>query len=207
MHESLERATKLVSEEDLSRMVLDKQDLHLKLEGFELAREGVLDNETMAAHGFPGSTTGETRATGRITGYLREFVNTVDPTSLQNGTDVIAATVVHLFQHKDEVSRWMTEKFLGDFQRYVGKEMGEGQNLLRAEYLNVEGFSDLAVGLRSFQTSNAGPISSTIVDFRVGRFLGVAYMATMGDADTKHLVTTMGITLERKVVKVLLGSQ
>ena len=207
MLESLERATQSVGEEELSRMVLDKQDLHLELEGYQLAREGVLDNETMAAHGFPGSTTGETSATGRITGYLREFISSADPTVIQKGMDVIAATVVHLFHHKDEVSRWMTEKFLGDFKRYEGQELSEGQQLLSAEPLKFEGFSDLAVGLLTKQTSQTGPISSTIVDFRVGRLLGVAYLATLGDADRKQLVTKIGLALERKMVKVSLGSQ
>ena len=203
---TLGRATQGVSEEDLSNMVLDRQELPRELQEFQVGREGVLDNETMAAQGFPGSTTGETRATGRITGYLREFVDRVEPNVLQTGSNVVAATVVHLFREEEEVSRWMKEKFLGEFQRFVGQQLGNGQQLLSTDELQFDGFSDEVVGLRTFQTSHVGPVSSTIVDFRVGRLLGVAYLVSLGDVQRDQLVNEMGTQLEQKIVRVVLGS-
>ena len=206
MSEALDRVSQVVGEEDLSRMVLERQELPQELQEFQPARDGVLDNETMAAHGFPGSTTGETRATGRITGYLREFIGATDPVILQTGSNVIAATVVHLFRDKDEVSRWMVEKFLGEFQRSVGQELGEDQQLISADQLQFDGFADEAVGLRTVQTTRAGLVSSTIVDLRVGRLLGVAYLVALGDVERTQLVSQMGLGLEKKMVGVLLGS-
>ena len=206
MPEALDSATQAAGEEDLVSMVLVREDLPDELRGFQLAREGVLDNETMAAQGFPGSTTGETRATGRLTGYIREFVSPADVAVLQPGSSVMAATVLHIFQHKDEVSRWMKEKFLGEFQRFAGKDLGKGQELIRAEPVQFDGFSDEAVGLRALQTTPAGLVSSTIVDFRVGRLLGVAYLVALGDVEQRELVTRMGMELERRTVRVLLGA-
>ena len=103
---------------------------------------------------------------------MREFVNPAQPDLLQPGTDVMVATVVHLFHNRQEVSSWMTEKFLGEFQRFVGKDLGTGQQIITADQLKVEGFSEQAVGLHMLQTTDAGPVSSTIVDFGVGRLPG-----------------------------------
>ncbi len=206
MPEALDRATQHVVPEDLSGMVLDKEELPDELQGFEIGREGVLDNETMAAQGFPGSTTGETRATGRITGYLREFYDPVEPGPEDTGANIIGATVVHLFENEEAVWGWMKEKFLGEFQRFVGKELENQQQLVSADELQFDGFSDRVVGLRTLQTSQFGPVSSTIVDFRVGRLLGVTYLVAVGDVPREHLVGEMGRKLERKIVSVVLGS-
>ena len=139
MPEALDRATQHVVPEDLSGMVLDREELPDELQGFEIGREGVLDNETMAAQGFPGSTTGETRATGRITGYLREFYDPVEPGPEDTGANIIGATVVHLFENEEAVWGWMKEKFLGEFQRFVGKELENQQQLVSADELQFDG--------------------------------------------------------------------
>ena len=62
------------------------------------------------------------------------------------------------------------------------------------------------MGLRTLQTSPTGLISSTIVDFRVGRLLGVAYLVTLGDVERKQLIGEMGMELERRIVRVLLDA-
>ena len=74
MSKALARTTQMLTTSDLPRMVLGPRDLPSALRGFLLAREGPLDNETMAQQGFPGSTAERFRAIGRITGYMREFV-------------------------------------------------------------------------------------------------------------------------------------
>ena len=68
MSEALDRATQDIGEEDLPSMVLDKEELPYELQEFQVAREGDLNNQTMAEHGAPGSTSEEIRTTGRITG-------------------------------------------------------------------------------------------------------------------------------------------
>ena len=206
MSEALERATQDITEQDLASMVLVKEDLPDRFREFQRGREGPLDNETMAAQGFPGSTTEDIWATGRITGYLREFVTPIQPELMEDGSDLITATVVHLFRDRDAVSRWMEEKFLGEFQRSVGKEIGLGQQLIAADRLDYEGFYDEAVGLRTLQTSRAGLVTSSIFDFRVGRLLGVAYLVTLGDGDQHQAVGELGLELERRMVRVVLDA-
>ena len=66
------------------------------------------------------------------------------------------------------------------------------------------GFADQAVGLRVLQSSEPGPVSSTIIDFRVGRLLGVAYVATLGNCERLALVEQLAHTLERRFVQVAL---
>ena len=204
MSEALDRVTQAIDEGDLPFMVLVLEELPDELRGFLVAREDVLDNETMAAHGFPGTTAEAVGATGRIAGYLREFVNPREPGLPEIGSNVIAATVVHLFQDREQVLRWMTEKFLAEFERMLGQELEGGQQLISAHRLQFAGFSDEAVGLHTLQTSPVGLVSSTIVDFRVGRLLGVAYLVCVGDEDRKQMVGQMGIELERRMVRVLL---
>ena len=204
--DALYRATESLVEEDLGAMVLSLEDLPDGLRGFELAREGLLDNEDMASQGFPGSTTGEVRSAGRITGYLREFATPLDPSSLRAGADLITATVVHLFHKGHQVSDWMSNKFLGEFQHFAGKELGGGQRLIRADQVDYDGFSDEAVGLRTLQTTYSGMVSSDVVDFRIGRLLGVAYVVTLGEGKRDGLVGQLGIALEKKMVGVLLGA-
>ena len=100
----------------------------------------------------------------------------------------------------------MTNKFLGEFTYFVGRDLGRGQELLKADPLEFEGLSDESVGLRTLQTTEFGLVSSTVADFRVGRLLGVAYMVTAGDVERRLLVNELGIHLERKMVRVLLGA-
>ena len=206
MSEVFYRTTQAITEAELSSMVLLKEELPQGLQDFELAREGALDNETMASQGFPGGTTQGIRDTGRLAGYIREFTGPVRSRVPDEGDNVMAATVAHLFEEEDCVSRWMSERFLGEFQRFVGHDLEGGQRILSADQLQFAGFSDEAVGLRVLQTSQAGLVSSTIVDFRLGRLLGVVYLVAVGDVERKNLVSRMGMELERKMVRAVLGT-
>ena len=59
-------------------------------------------------------------------------------------------------------------------------------------------------GLRVLQSSPEGPVSSTVVDFRVGRLLGVAYVVTLGNYTQQALTQRLGQTLERHMVQAIL---
>ena len=206
MPEALYRASQSVVEEDLSSMVLARDELPYELRELYPSRDGLLDNETMAEQGLPGTTTADISNAGRITGYIREFVTSARPGAIQAGSDVAVATLSHLFNNNLEVSLWMTEKFLGDSQRAVGKDLGQGQKLVSVDRLQFDGFSDETVGIRTLQTTPAGLVSSTVVDFRIGRLLGVAYLVSLGDVERQQLVQQLGLELERKMVKVLLDA-
>ena len=193
MSDALEAATRAIRGEDLPYMAIPAEELPGVLTGFQEWRHGELDNETMAA-------------TGRITGYLREFVTPLNAGLGLPELDLMAATVVHLFNDSDQVSRWMRDRFLGEFKSFVGKELGHDQKLISADEVTVDGFSDESVGLHTSQMTESGLISSTVVDFRVGRLLGVAYMVATGDVKRLEPVTEMGLALERRMVRVVLGS-
>jgi hypothetical protein len=44
-----------------------------------------------------------------------------------------------------------------------------------------------------------------VIDFRVGRILGVAYVGTVGDHRRLKPTTELGLALERRIVRVVLG--
>jgi hypothetical protein len=205
MSEALYRATRMITEADLPRMVLDQHELPPPLRDFLPARTGVLDNDTMARQGFPGSSAERFRAVGRLTGYLQEFAAPMpEDEEMAVGQDIAVATVVHLFEDMHEVSCWIEEIFLGEFAAHVDQELQPGQRLLMVQRLEFHGFADEVAGLRVLQSSPIGPISSTVVDFRVGRLLGVAYVATFGNFERRELTERLGHALQQKIVRVVL---
>jgi hypothetical protein len=206
MSEALNRATRLVTEADLPRMVLDLRELPPEFQGFHLARDSVLDNATMAEQGFAGNSAERFAAIGRLTGYVQEFVAPVPRGEvIPVGYELAVATVAHLFEDAQGVSRWMREIFLAQFEANAGRETHPGQHLLMVERLPFHGFADEAVGLRVLQSGPQGPVSSTVVDFRVGRLLGVVYIAAFGNCERRAVVERLGHTFERKIVRVVLG--
>ncbi len=201
---ALERATFAISEDALELMALDKQDLPSELSGLRLIREGALSNDAMAEHGFPGNTPERLRGAGRISGYTREFGETSN-NAAYDGFNFVAATVAHLFDNPDTVSSWMTDIFIRDFESNVGESLSSGQQLISVTRLEPQGFFDEAVALRVLQGGQAGLMSSTVIDFRVGRILGVAFTGTVGDHERLDLTTQLALALEKRIVQVVLG--
>ncbi len=201
---TLERATFGVTDADLEFMVLGKGDLPSQFQGHQVVREGILDNEMMAESGFANSTAQRFRQAGRITGFMREFGPTSSMAS-PDGFNFLAATVAHLFDNPESVIGWMHDVFLKDFQDNVGESVGGGYQLISTQPLTPQSFFDQAVALKVLQGGPSGLVSSTVVDFRVGRILGVAFVATVGDSERLDLATELGLALEKRIVSVALG--
>jgi len=192
--------------DDLPSMVLSQRELPTSLRDFIPDREDYLDNQTMAEKGFPGSSAERFRDVGRITGYLRDFkAPAPDTPDIPPGYDVEVASVVHLFDDPDGVARWIDDVFLHDFETNVNVEIHPGQRILAAERLPLDGFSDVSAALRVVHGTPHGTVSSTVVDFRLGRILGVVYVATLGNYTRLELTQELGLALERKIVRVVLG--
>ena len=202
--DSLNRATEMIGMEDVGAMPLEQGELPARFEAFQPSRESALDNDTMAAHGFPGSDAERFRRVGRIGGHMREFLAVGLPRQT-DGVDFMAATVAHLFDTPESVHSWMHDVFLKDFEANVGIELGANQRLLGAERLEPAGFFDEAVALKALHDDNGRLISVTIVDFRVGRVLGVAFVGTMGDHERLPEATELAVALEQRIVSVALG--
>ncbi len=202
---AFQRATDAVTEADLQWMTLPPHNLPRELAGFGVGREGELDNATMAEHGFPGQTAASIGEMGRITGYVRE----VAPVRLPNpaeGDVVTAGMVAHLFTDADAVARWIDEVFIKEFLANVGLIRDNGHELVHAEELEVSGFHGKAAALFAVHVVPNGTLGSTIVDFAVGRVLGVAFAVALGQSRNLHLSTDLALRLERQIVSVALGS-
>ena len=200
---ALDRATFGISEESLQYMVLENSDMPEEFQGFQVVREGPLDNETMAQHGFQGNTSERFRTLGRVTGFMRELGET---SNARDGFNFLGATVAHLFDNPKTVTDWMHEVFIKDFEANIGESVGEDQQLISTKRLETSGFFDEAVALKVLQGGTAGLVSSTVLDFRVGRILGVAFVGTVGDHERLDLATQLAQSLERQIVKVVLGA-
>lgn len=206
MSEAIHRATQVMTYDDLPRMVLEHRDLPNELQHFIPYHQEFLNNEKMAAEGLPGSSAERFRDIGRLTGYVLDFRAPIpEERTIPPGYDVAVATVVHLFVDPQSVTRWIEEVFLHDFESNIDTEIHPNQHLLLAQRLSFTGFADEVAGLRVLQSTENGPVSSTVVDLRVGRVLGVAYIATLGNYNRQELVQELGLTLERKIVRVVLG--
>ncbi len=201
---ALIRATYRVTQETLDDMVLAKSEFPSEFQAHQVVREGELDNERLARNGFAGSTAERFRDAGRVTGNMRE----VGPTSemdMVDGFDFMAASVVHLFDTPESVSKWIHEIFLKDFEDHVGDSVGQGHQLVSTTRLEASGFFDESVALRVLQGGPTGLISSTVVDFRLGRLLGVAFIGTIGDHERADLTMQIGRALEKRIASVVLG--
>ena len=201
----LERATYSITEGSLPDMLLERGEFPAGFHGHQVVRDGELDNETLARNGFAGSTAARFSGAGRVTGSMREL----GPTSnmqMGDGFDFMAASVVHLFDSPDSVHDWMHDIFLKDFEDHVGDSVGEGHQLVAATRVDTNGFFDEAVSLRVLQGGPSGLISSTVVDFRLGRLLGVAFVGTVGDHERASLAMEIGQALEKRMVRVVLGA-
>lgn len=206
MSEAIHRATQVITYDDLPRMVLEHRDLPNELQHFIPYHQEFLNNEKMAAEGLPGSSAERFQDMGRLTGYVLDFRAPIpEERTIPPGYDVAVATVVHLFVDPQSVTRWIEEVFLHDFESNIDTEIHPNQHLLLAQRLSFTGFADEVAGLRVLQSTENGPVSSTVVDLRVGRVLGVAYIATLGNYNRQELVQELGLTLERKIVRVVLG--
>ena len=203
--EAFRRATDAVTEADLQWMTLPPQGLPQELAGFSVGREGELDNATMAEHGFPGQTAASIREMGRVTGYVRE----VAPDRLPNAAEgdvVTAGMVAHLFTDADAVARWIDEVFIKEFLANVGLIRDNGHELVHAEEIEVSGFHGKAAALFAVHVVPNGTLGSTIVDFAVGRVLGVAFVVSLGRSRHLDIATDLALRLERQIVSVALGS-
>ncbi len=202
---SLSQATYRISESDLEFMVLDKGDIPSAFSGYQVVREGVLDNEMMAEHGFSGSTPERFKKAGRINGFMREFGPTADM-GVFDGFNFVGATVTHLFDEPGSVSSWMHDVFIKDFESNLGESVGNEQQLISLEHLDPSGLFDEAVCLKVLQGGATGLVSSTVIDFRVGRILGVAFVGAVGDHLRLEQATELALALERRIVRVVLGA-
>ncbi len=202
---TLDQATFRVGEDDLEFMVLEKEDLSPAFQDHQSMREGFWDNERLARHGFASSTAPRFRRAGRVTGYIREFGPNAAMES-QDGFNFLAATAAHMFSSPQQVADWMHHIFLHDFHENVEEKVGQGQQLVSIQRLEPANFYDEAVALKVLQGGSSGLMSSTIVDFRVGRVLGVAIVGTVGDHERPELATELGLALEKRIVSVVLGA-
>lgn len=192
--------------DEVRLMPLEAGDLPPPFENYDLSRESDLDNRTMARFGFPGSSEERFREAGRIGGYMREMLSAV-PSFGSDGADFMLSTVAHLFHTPEDVLGWMHDVFLRDFEANVGVEIGSGQRLVGARRLEPEGFYDESVGLRALHEDGDRLVSVTIVDFRVGRILGVAFVGTLGEHTRLERAQRLGYALERRIVSVALGER
>ena len=205
MTDAITTATFAIDLDDLSDMMLDREDLPQQFHDFMMTKDGPLDNDEFAEGGFPDSTGDEFREAGRISGYVREFVRPPEPVPFLDGADFVASTAVHLFDDSESVFGWINDVFIKKFDENVGRDLPHEQRITQVDRMNPSGFYHEAAALRVLYDVAGEQVSSTIVDFRLGRLLGVAFVLTLGDAARLALAQEAASALERKMVGRVLG--
>ncbi len=160
----------------------------------------------MAQQGLPDSTEEKVPSAGRANGFLREFGPTSNIPN-HDGFDFLGSTVAHPFDDQAPVPGWMHDIFIKDFENNAGERVGDEHQLVSAIRLELQGFYDEAVALKVVQGGPRGLVSSPIIDFRVGRLLSVAFVATLGDHTRLELTTELGLALDKRMVKAILGAR
>ena len=199
------KATLGAGQGDLPDMMLDLEELPPQFHRFQLTKDGPLDNAEMAEGSFPGNTAESYREAGRISGHVREFVRPAEPVPFDDGTDIVVCTTVHLFDTPQSVSDWISNVFLKQFAEQVGRDLPHEHRIVEIERLEPQGFYDETAALRVLYDVSGEQVSSTIVDFRIGRLLGVAFVLTLGDAERLEPARQAALTLERRIVSHILG--
>lgn len=199
------RATLGVRVDDLRGMMPDMAELPGQFHGFQLTKDGPLDNAELAEGSFPGNTAESYSQAGRITGHVREFVRPAEPVPFPDGADIVVCTTVHLFETPESVSDWISDVFLRQFEEQVGRDLPHEHRITEIERLQPQGFYDETAGLRVLYDVSGEQVSSSIVDFRIGRLLGVAFVLTLGDAERLEPAQQAALTLERRMVSYILG--
>ncbi len=199
------KATLSVREDDLRCMMPDREDLPEQFHSFQQTKDGPLDNAELAEGSFPGNTAESYREAGRISGHVREFVRPAESFPFPAGTDIVVCTTVHMFDAPQSVSDWISNVFLKQFEEQVGRDLPHEHRIAEIERLEPRGFYDEAAALRVLYDVTGEQVSSTIVDFRIGRLLGVAFVLSLGDAERLPPAQQAALTLEGKMVARILG--
>lgn len=183
----------------------DMEELPSQFHCFQLTKDGPLDNAELAEGSFPGNTVESYREAGRISGHVREFVRPAESVPFAPGTDIVVCTTVHLFETPQTVSDWISDVFLKQFEEQVGRDLPQEHRITEIERLQPQGFYDETAALRVLYDVTGEQVSSTIVDFRIGRLLGVAFVLTLGEAERLEPTRQAALTLERSIVAHILG--
>lgn len=200
----IEQITLTTAAGDLAQMPLEARDFPPGLQDHQPVRSGAITNSQLAKYGFADLTEAQVKETGRQGGYFKEFAAGAEH-SLHDGLDLMATTTVHLFNNPEAVSFWIDRHFLRQFLDSAGNNIGPGAQLVSVDRLTPRACAGEAAALKAVQGGPQGIFSATIVNFKLGRLLGVACVGALGDYNRLELADAMAKTLEQRIVRCLLN--
>ena len=101
-------------------------------------------------------------------------------------------------------ARWIDEIFIRQFEENVGRELESGQRLEEARRVDASGFHGDSAAMFAVQSGAGGQVSSTILDFRVGRLLGVTFVVAAGNHERVESARRLAVDLERQMMRIIL---
>ena len=199
-----DRLTPRVTLAALEYMPLEIPELPFELRGYQKSRDEAVDNAAYSKYPFRDASAADLLRLGRQGGWLKEC-NTPPETEIADGLTLTAATSVHLFDRSGAVAAWIREQFVDHTLARVGQaEPGGPRHMLRAEELPPPpGLYDQAAALHLLQDSPMGTFSVNIINFRLGRLLGCAFLGTIGDHNEAFLANELAQALEKNMAKVI----
>ena len=206
MPDPVHRATERLGEADLPALVLGPSELPEELGPMAVEGENVLDNDDLIANLFPELSPHTLRHDlGRLSGYVRRFA-AVEAGPPAEGAIVAVGATSHLYETPDNVARWVTEIFPGRFESKVGQSLA-GRFLHRCDRFSPRGLSDLTQGMEIMGEASGIMTTQVIIDFRVGRVLGVVFVHASGDVARRAQAEQLAKAQEAKIVRISLGAE
>ena len=199
-----DKITPRVALADLEPMPLTAALLPPELRGYETSQAGPVSNEKFSQYPFRETTAADLQRLGRQGGWLQEH-NSPRDWEIADGLLLTAATSVHLFDRPAAVASWIQEQFVEHALSRIGQKAGSaGRRLLQAQQLpEPAGLYDRAAALYLLQDSPMGIFTVNMVNFRLGRLLGSAFIGTIGDHSRPEITQTLAQALERNMAQVL----
>ncbi len=204
----LARFTLDVASPDLRHMTLDKSGLPGEVAAFEPLRDEQVDNDAYAKRGESLESLESLAAAKRLDGYETAFVVPQGASTLaEEPAELLeVATAVHLFESPDDVEAWIDNAFVNRLRGGVGESDALDRKIAGVELLRPAGFYGRAAGLLVLREVPGGEIASTVVEFQLGRVLGVASAVSKADKSHFDLAVDLGSRLERQIVRVVLDA-
>ena len=189
-----------VEPSELAIMVLPPEELGASADGLEPDGElsGASDDADAASASVdPADGPADIARTGRRAGYDLHYVD-LDLGSLRRRSGVVeAASGVELFGTEEQAAAYRRE-VIGDYRRFVGREISPGVTLARAEPEEVD-VGDEASLVRSTLSGDGFAVHSTAVDFRLGTVVGTVLLSRADTTDVGDEAVDLARALERRI--------
>lgn len=188
---------------DLAVMVLPQEELGALADGLRVSVDdsGPTNNLDAADDTLdPGDTARSLKSAGRIAGYDLAYV---PPKASKRQVAVSVGTTADLFTDPVYATQHLSKQ-VSDFDRFMGKVV-DGVRLVAVKNFKAVGVGEEASGLQVTVVAGKARAHATVVYFRRGRLVGIAWAIRRDKRSVLDDVRRVALTLDTRMQRVLAG--